>query len=121
VLDSGSSYFLPRNVGSTKAFELATMGNRIAGKEAVGLGIANKSVPGTELDSAVKEYSDYYLNAPTKAIGLMKRMLNKSASASLKEMLDYEAYCQDIAGASTDYQEGVNAFLEKRNPKFTGN
>ena len=121
VLDSGSSYFLPRNVGSAKAFELATMGNRVAGKEAVTLGIANKSVPAAELDIAVKEYTEYYINAPTKAIGLMKRMLNKSGSSSLNEMLEYEAYCQDIAGASDDYQEGVNAFLEKRKPKFTGN
>ncbi len=120
VLDSGSSYFLPRLVGSSKAFELATMGTRISGSQAVELGLATKAVPLAELDDAVKAYTDYYAQAPTRAIGLMKKMLNKSQGASLEEMLDYEAYCQDIAGATYDYKEGTTAFLEKRKPSFKG-
>ena len=120
VLDSGSSYFLPRLVGMAKAFELSTMGAKIGGKEAVKLGLANKSVPADELDATVKEYTDYYAKAPTKAIALIKQMLNKSGNASLEQMLEYEAYCQEIAGDSADYQEGVHAFLEKRKAKFTG-
>ncbi|MBL3658898.1 enoyl-CoA hydratase/isomerase family protein [Fulvivirga sediminis] len=121
VLDSGSSYFLPRLVGSTKAFELSTMGSRTNGKEAYELGIVNKVVSGSDLDGAVKAYADYYANAPTKAIGLMKKMLNKSGNASLDDMLEYEAYCQEIAGNTHDYKEGVSAFMEKRKPKFSGN
>lgn len=120
VLDSGSSYFLPRLVGSAKAFELSTMGSRIYGKDAVELGIANKSVPLAELDTAVSEYTEYYKNAPTRAIGLMKKMLNKSGNSSLEEMLEYEKYSQEIAGSSDDYKEGVTAFLEKRKAAFTG-
>ncbi|UII21264.1 enoyl-CoA hydratase/isomerase family protein [Fulvivirga ligni] len=120
VLDSGSSYFLPRLVGSAKAFELSTMGSRVKGREAFELGLVNKVVPLAELDDAVKAYTDYYASAPTKAIGLMKKMLNKAGSSSLDEMLDYEAYCQEIAGSSHDYKEGVNAFLEKRKAEFKG-
>ena len=50
----------------------------------------------------------------------MKKMLNKSFNSSLDEMLDYEAYCQEIAGGTDDYREGVAAFAEKRKPNFLG-
>jgi len=120
VLDSGSSYFLPRLVGSVRAFELATTGKKITAKEAYWYGIVNKVVSLNELDAAIEESSNYYANAPTKAIGLMKKMLNKSFHSDLDTMLDYEAYCQEIAGSSSDNKEGVKAFLEKRKPQFKG-
>lgn len=120
VPDSGSSYFLPRLIGMAKAFELCSMGTRVKAIEAVNIGLINKAVPADQLDSAVKSYTDYFANAPTKSIGLIKKMLNKSTTSTLEEMLEYEAYCQEIAGSSHDYKEGVNAFLEKRKPNFTG-
>jgi len=120
VPDSGSSYFLPRIVGSVKAFELATMGTRVKGEEALKLGLVNKVVPHKDLDTETSMVVNYYKNAPTKAIGLTKRMLNKSIHSNLDEMLEYEAYCQEIAGRSEDYKEGVKAFKEKRKAKFTG-
>jgi 2-(1,2-epoxy-1,2-dihydrophenyl)acetyl-CoA isomerase len=120
VLDSGSSYFLPRLMGYNKAFELSTMGTKVSASDAFNLGIINKVVPAAELDAMVKHYTDFYGNAPTKAIGLMKKMLNKSYGSTLDEMLEYEAFCQDIAGSSDDNKEGVKAFSEKRKPQFTG-
>ncbi|MGZ5242762.1 MAG: enoyl-CoA hydratase-related protein [Bacteroidia bacterium] len=120
VLDSGSSYFLPRVVGSHKAFELATMGSKVTAQKALELGMVNQVVPAEELDAAVEKVVEYYRNAPTKAIGLMKKMLDKSYTSNLDEMLDYEAYCQEIAGYSADYKEGVKAFNEKRKPEFSG-
>lgn len=120
VLDSGSSYFLPRLVGSARAFEMSTMASRITAQQAYEWGIANKVVPDAELDTAVAQYTEYYRTAPTKAIALMKKMLNKSFHSDLDTMLDYEAQCQQIAGNSSDYKEGVQAFNEKRKPAFTG-
>ncbi|AMM52834.1 enoyl-CoA hydratase [Rufibacter sp. DG15C] len=120
VLDSGSSYFLPRLVGMRKAFELSTLGTKVKADEALRLGLVNQVVAPEELDAAVQEIAERYACAPTKAIGLMKKMLNKSFESSLDEMLDYEAYCQEIAGNSSDNREGVAAFNEKRKPVFTG-
>ena len=120
VVDSGSSYFLPRMVGSARAFELATTGRKFSAKEALEMGIVNRVVSSSELDKAVEEVAGYYAGAPTKAIGLMKKMFNKSFHSDLDTMLDYEAYCQEIAGNSADNKEGVQAFLEKRKPVFKG-
>ena len=120
VPDSGSAYFLPRLVGMAKAFELCSMGSRVKAQEALQLGLVNKVVSSTELDAAVAEYTTYFSKAPTKAIGLIKKMLNKSTTSTLEEVLEYEAYCQEIAGATNDHKEGVQAFLEKRKPNFSG-
>src|SRR5688572_15167872 len=120
VPDSGSSYFLPRLIGMAKAFELCSMGTRVKASEAAAMGLINKAVPADQLDAAVKSYTDYFAKAPTKSIGLIKKMLAKSATSSLEEMLEYEAYCQEIAGSTHDYKEGVTAFLEKRKPEFLG-
>lgn len=120
VPDSGSSYFLPRLVGMAKAFELCSMGSKVKAKDAFAIGLINKVVAHDQLDAAVKEFADHYAKAPTKSIGLIKKMLNKSATSTLDDMLDYEAYCQEIAGNTHDYKEGVTAFLEKRKPDFKG-
>ncbi len=120
VPDSGSSYFLPRLVGKVKAFELCSMGNKVNAQEALKLGLVNRVAPIDQLDSVLKEYTDYFSKAPTRSIGLIKKLLDKSATASLDQMLEYEAYCQEIAGTTDDYKEGVSAFLEKRKPDFKG-
>jgi 2-(1,2-epoxy-1,2-dihydrophenyl)acetyl-CoA isomerase len=120
VLDSGSSYFLPRLVGSVRAFEMATMGTKVSAQQALEWGIINKVASPDDLASVTEEISNYYENAPTKAVALMKQMINKSFNSDLETMLQYEAYCQEIAGNSKDYQEGVKAFNEKRKPSFGG-
>jgi len=120
VLDSGSSYFLPRMIGTARAFEMSTMGSKISATQAKEWGMVNRVVKPEELDTATAEVVNYFANAPTKAIGLMKKMLNKSGNSDLETMLTYEAYCQEIAGSSADYKEGVTAFIEKRKPQFKG-
>jgi len=120
VLDSGSSYFLPRILGSARSFEISTMGSKVSAQQAFDWGLVNQVVDANELDSAIERYTRYFATAPTKAIGLIKKMLNRSFTASLEDTLEYEAYCQEIAGRSKDYQEGLKAFIEKRRPKFVG-
>lgn len=120
VLDSGSSYFLPRTVGYHRAFELATKATKLSAAEAKELGLVNKVVKGEELDQAVQEEALFYANAPTKAIALLKKMLTKGMTEDLDAVLDYEAYCQEIAGKTADNKEGIRAFIEKRKPVFTG-
>jgi len=121
VLDSGSSYFLPRLVGSARAFELATMGGKVSAQQAFDWGMINRVVNPEHLDEETLKIASYFQNAPTKAISLMKKMLNKSFHSDLDTMLEYETYCQEIAGRSNDNKEGITAFNEKRKPQFKGN
>lgn len=120
VLDSGSSYFLPRLVGRQKAFELATLGEKVTSLQALELGLVNQVVAPEELDGAVQTIAERYAKAPTKAIGLIKRMLNRSFNSSIDDMLEMEKHGQEIAGRTEDYKEGVLAFNEKRSPVYKG-
>ena len=120
VLDSGSSYFLPRVVGSQKAFEWSTMGTKVSAQEAFDLGIINRIAEPEQLNEELDKVTSYFAKAPTKAIAMIKKMLNQSGHSDLDTMLLQEAYHQEIAGNSKDYQEGVAAFNEKRKPEFTG-
>jgi 2-(1,2-epoxy-1,2-dihydrophenyl)acetyl-CoA isomerase len=120
VLDSGSSFFLPHLIGYNKAFEFCTLGSKVTAAEEHRLGIINKLVPLEELDTAVKEFADRYAAAAPKSMSLIKKMLNKALSSNLRDMLQYEAYSQEIAGMSDDYKEGVAAFIEKRKAVFIG-
>jgi 2-(1,2-epoxy-1,2-dihydrophenyl)acetyl-CoA isomerase len=118
--DAGSTFFLPRLVGSLKAFELCSTGRRVYGPEAMVLGLVNRSVPATNLDEAVAEVVTTYAKAPTKAIGLMKKVLNQSLYNSLEHQLEQEAESQEALGGSADAMEGIGSFLMKRKPNFLG-
>ena len=120
VPDSGSSYFLPKAISPARAFEMCTMAQKVTAQQAREWGLVNRVVAADLLDDEVAKAADYYANAPTLAIGMIKKMLNKATHSDLETMLQYEAFCQEIAGRSEDYREGVAAFNEKRKPEFKG-
>lgn len=120
VADSGSHWFLPRLVGTAKAFEYAATGREIDAAEAEKVGLVNRVVPHADLEKETTLIAEKFAAGPPKAIGIIKRTLNKSMIMSLDELLAYEAMMQEIASHTADHTEGVRAFMEKRTPAFAG-
>jgi len=118
--DSGTSFFLPRLIGYARAFELAATNQPMTAQTALELGLVNSVFPAEQLGAAVREIAVKLAQAPTKALGLTKRAMNRAFQMTIEEALDYEAHLQEIAGRSADYKEGVAAFLEKRQAVFGG-
>jgi 2-(1,2-epoxy-1,2-dihydrophenyl)acetyl-CoA isomerase len=120
VPDSGSSYFLTQTLGPGRALELIMTGRTVGAKEAETLGLVTKTVPSSELDKTVDEIAEKLANGPTKALGLSKRVVNQASRPELSDAMEYEAQNQDITGKTRDHIEAVQAFLEKRQPRFSG-
>jgi 2-(1,2-epoxy-1,2-dihydrophenyl)acetyl-CoA isomerase len=120
VPDSGSSYFLIKTLGIAKALELIMSGKTIKARDAKQLGLITEVVSASELNKTVNEFATHLAEGPTKALGYSKRIVNRVSTLSLEDALEYEAEHQDIAGRTVDHLEAVNAFLDKREPKFVG-
>ena len=118
--DWGGTYFLPRLVTPNKACELFFLGESIDAAEAARLGIVNQVVAPEELESATIELAQRLRAAPPIALAAAKHAVYMSQTAELEEMLRYETEAQLRCFESDDGHEGVHAFLEKREPKFTG-
>ena len=120
IPDSGGTYTLPRLVGSNLASALMITGDKLSADDAKNFGIVYKVFDDENLMELSIASAIKIAAMPTKAIGLTKRLLNKTYSNSLEQQLVLEKNLQIEAANTLDYKEGVNAFLEKRNPNFKG-
>ncbi|MBL8154136.1 MAG: enoyl-CoA hydratase/isomerase family protein [Anaerolineae bacterium] len=120
VPDSGSTWFLPRLIGTTRALELMLTGRRITAQEALDWGMVNQVVPDGQFSTTLSNLAAQFAAAPTHTVGLIKQAVEFALDSTLEAALAKEAELQDIAGASADHQEGVVAFLQKRPAVFSG-
>ena len=120
VPDSGATWLLPRLVGPARAAELALLGEPLTAAEAERIGLVTRVVPDDGLAAAARDVATRLAALAPHALALTKRALQRSWSVDLDEALEDEALRQGIAGATTDHAEGIAAFLEKRQPRFTG-
>jgi enoyl-CoA hydratase/carnithine racemase len=118
--DWGGTFFLPRLVTPNKACEMFFLGETIDAAEAMRLGIVNQVVSPEELEAATQELAERLRAAPPLAVAAAKQAVYMSERADLDEMLRFETEAQLRCFESQDGHEGIRAFLEKREPKFTG-
>jgi 2-(1,2-epoxy-1,2-dihydrophenyl)acetyl-CoA isomerase len=118
--DWGGSYFLPRMVGTARALELFLSAELVEAPRLLELGLVNRVVPDDQLMAEAQAWARRIADAPPAAVALVKRSVYRAASASLDEMLDAELEAQLALFAGEDFHEGLAAFFEKRQPKFTG-
>jgi 2-(1,2-epoxy-1,2-dihydrophenyl)acetyl-CoA isomerase len=120
VPDTGGSWFVAQLLGYARAFEWLTSGRKLGAAEALEWGLVTEVVAAGDLTARTTEVAGRYAAAPTKGIGLTKRLLDRATRTRLEEQLEWEAQLQAAAAATDDFREGVAAFLEKREPRFTG-
>lgn len=120
IPDSGGTFIMPRLLGYAKAAELTFFGERLPADEALRLGLVNRVAPPDELAGAARAWAEQLAALPTRAIGLAKRGFNAALFPDIEERLEQEARLMAAAAATADHKEGIAAFLEKREPRFTG-
>ena len=117
-LDSGVSRLLPALIGLGRASEYAFTNAPISAQQALAWGLVNRLAPPEELSAQATALATELARGPMHAIGLAKRDFNKAMLANLEQVLDYEAHIQEIAGREVEFKVGIEAFLEKRPPRF---
>lgn len=120
VPDSGGTWWLPRLVGEARAKALTLTAEPLSAEDAASWGLIWRAVDDDRLMEEASALAARLAKGPTHAYGLTKQAIQAASVNTLDAQLDLERDLQREAGASDDYKEGVSAFLEKREAKFTG-
>ncbi len=120
AVDAAGAFLLPRLIGLQKAKELVFFGDDLSADEAQRVGLVSKVVPGDQLQATARQWAERLAKGPTFAIGMSKRLLNRSLESSLDTALEEEAMAQMLVTQSEDTREGMTAFVERRQPQFRG-
>ena len=120
VPDSGSTWFLPHLIGYARAYQMAITAEKVPAETALAWGLVNEVVPHDQLGEITAAWAEKLASGPTRAYGLTKRAMRRAMLSSLDEALEYEALLQDVAIETGDHKEGVAAFMEKRQPVYSG-
>ncbi|MEZ5679807.1 MAG: enoyl-CoA hydratase-related protein [Erythrobacter sp.] len=120
VPDGGSSWLLPRLIGTAQATRMMMLGEKVFGEEAERIGLIYKCVDDDALEATANELVTRLAAGPTVALGLMKRTMREGLQSDLASTLAAEAIAQRSAGGTQDAAEGAIAFLQKRKTNFSG-
>ena len=120
VPDGGASAFVPARAGHARAMEMTLLGERVGAEQALKWGLVNRVVEDDALSAEAAALTARLAKGPTKAYAAAKALLNRRLYAGLEEQLEAEAQAQAEQARSKDFVEGVTAFLQKREPNFTG-
>ncbi len=120
AVDAAGAFLLPRLVGLQKAKELVFFGDDLSAEEAQRIGLVSKVVSADRLEAAARDWAERLATGPTFAIGMSKRLLNRSLESAFETALEEEAMAQALVSQSEDTREGMLAFMERRTPLFKG-
>ncbi|WP_409292808.1 enoyl-CoA hydratase/isomerase family protein [Peribacillus sp. SCS-37] len=120
ISDGGGSYFVPRLVGPHLAKQFFFSAEPIPAERLYNLGVINYLVPLEKLQEETRKIAEKFAAGPSRAYGMIKKLVDHSLNSTLEEILEQERITQTMMVTTEDHKEGITAFKEKRKPNFTG-